>query len=408
MSTLRVSLFGGLHVFRDEVRITHFHSRKAQSLLAYLLMNRDQAHPRSVLAGLFWPDSTEPRALTNLRSALYSLRQTLEGPKGRFGRYLTSQASTVRFNTQSAYWLDVEEFEHRLKSAPQAPGEERATRLGQAVSLYQGNLLAGFYDDWVLMEQEQFQESCLQALKELIAYHRDRRAYDQAMAYVRRGLSVSSFHEDCHHALIELYVLTGDREAALRHYLDYEATLKRELKVEPLPEIRALYEQARRGKVLKTPGAPPARHNLLCPASHFVWRQKEMAEVKRLLSTHRLITLTGVGGCGKTRLALHVGVEVVPEYADGVWFADLGCATSSEQVPLFVARALGLPETAKSSFLAALEDYLQPRQLLLILDNCEHLVQSCAQLSERLLARCPGLKVLATSRERLHLLSEVE
>jgi non-specific serine/threonine protein kinase len=343
-----------------------------------------------------------------LRSALYSLRQTLEGPKGRFGKYLTSQAGTVRFNTQSAYWLDVEEFARSLKLAPPAPGEERATRLGQAVSLYQGNLLAGFYDDWVLMEQEHLKESCLQALKELIAYHRDRRAYGQAMACVRRGLSISSFHEDFHHALIELYALTGDREAALRHYLDYEATLKRELKAEPLPEIRALYEQARRGEILKTPGAPPARHNLLCPASHFVGRKKEMAEVKRLLSTHRLITLTGVGGCGKTRLALHVGAEVAPEYAEGVWFVDLGRATSSEQAPPFVARALGLPETAKSSFLAALEDYLQPRQLLLILDNCEHLVQSCAQLSARLLARCPGLKVLATSRERLHLLSEVE
>ena len=120
MSTLRVWLLGGFRACRDEVPLTGFHMQKAQSLLAYLMLYRDRAHARSVLADLFWGDLEEKRARANLRNCLYFLRQILQGPAHCFGTYLLIDGNTVRFNPQSAYWLDVHEFEKKRAAAQRA------------------------------------------------------------------------------------------------------------------------------------------------------------------------------------------------------------------------------------------------------------------------------------------------
>ena len=181
MSTLCVSLLGGFRAFRDEAAISGFRSQKAQLLLAYLLLYRRRAHPRAILADLFWSDSDNAQAQANLRSELYHLRLLLNGPQSRFGKYLLTEGAAVRFNPHSSYWLDVEEFEKKLASAHGTSSEQRAELLCQAVELYQGDLLAGFYDDWVLVEQVHFKDLHLQALKDLIAHYQARQEDDQAI-----------------------------------------------------------------------------------------------------------------------------------------------------------------------------------------------------------------------------------
>jgi predicted ATPase/class 3 adenylate cyclase len=143
------------------------------------------------------------------------------------------------------------------------------------------------------------------------------------------------------------------------------------------------------------------RHNLPVQLTSFIGRKREMAEVKRLLAESRLLTLTGSGGCGKTRLALQVAADLLEEFPEGVWLVELAPLADPGLVPQAVASVLGLREEPGRSLTATLTDALRARSLLLVLDNCEHLLSACAQLVESLLHACPQLRVLASSREGL-------
>ncbi len=148
-------------------------------------------------------------------------------------------------------------------------------------------------------------------------------------------------------------------------------------------------------------------NNLPIQLTNFIGREREIVEVKRLLDTARLLTLTGAGGCGKTRLALQVAAEGAEEYPDGVWLVDLAALTDAALVPQTVATALGLREEPPRTLAEILSDYLRFKDVLLVLDNCEHLVAACAQFVETLLRVCRNLRVLATSREVLGIPGEV-
>jgi class 3 adenylate cyclase len=156
---------------------------------------------------------------------------------------------------------------------------------------------------------------------------------------------------------------------------------------------------------LKSLSAHP--NNLPLQLSSFIGREQEMAEVQRLLGTTRLLTLTGIGGTGKTRLALQVAADRVDAYPDGVWLVELAALTEPSLMPQAVAGVLHLREETGRTLSETLGDYLRGKQLLLLLDNCEHLIQPCARLTELLLRTCPHVQVLATSREALGILGEV-
>ncbi|MBI1742489.1 hypothetical protein HYR54_05410 [Candidatus Acetothermia bacterium] len=165
-------------------------------------------------------------------------------------------------------------------------------------------------------------------------------------------------------------------------------------------------------------------NNLPRQLTSFIGREHEITEVKNLLATAYLLTLTGVGGCGKTRLALQVAVDLVEVFADGVWLIELANLSDPYLVPPAIATALGVREeiasrgvgmggpgiatgqSADGSLLNRLIDFLQSKQALLLLDNCEHLLSACAQLAEALLRACPKLRILATSREALGIAGE--
>jgi non-specific serine/threonine protein kinase len=146
--------------------------------------------------------------------------------------------------------------------------------------------------------------------------------------------------------------------------------------------------------------APPVSH-LPLALTTFIGRESELDDVLNLLQTTRLLTLTGTGGIGKTRLALDVASRTQAEYEDGVGLVDLSALTESIQVPHSVAAAFGLREQPGQSIARLLVDFLEDRRVLVVLDNCEHLLDACAALSEQLLRTCAGLHILATSREAL-------
>lgn len=156
---------------------------------------------------------------------------------------------------------------------------------------------------------------------------------------------------------------------------------------------------------LRTLNAVP--NNLPIQLTSFIGREREMKEVKALLKETRLLTLTGSGGCGKTRLALQVAADLLEDYPDGVWFIDLSVLTDPALVPSTVAATLGIYEKSGQPTLTALAEAMKSRTLLLILDNCEHVVGACAQLAETLLRACTAIRILATSREALGIAGEV-
>ena len=146
--------------------------------------------------------------------------------------------------------------------------------------------------------------------------------------------------------------------------------------------------------------------NLPLQLTSFIGREREIAEVKRLLGATRLLTLTGAGGSGKTRLALQVATDLAGEYADGAWFVDLAPLADSALVPQVSASVFDVRETPGSPLTETLINYLRTKNMLLLLDNCEHLIVACAQFAKTLLSACPNLRIVATSREALNVAGE--
>ena len=148
-------------------------------------------------------------------------------------------------------------------------------------------------------------------------------------------------------------------------------------------------------------------NNLPIQLTSFIGREQEIAEIKRLVEHNRLVTLTGSGGVGKTRHSLQVAAEVLDAFPDGTWLVELATVSSPELVPLALASVLGVHEDQARPLMTALQDHLQPKTILLLLDNCEHLLEACAQLANALLHACPHLKILVSSREALGMAGEV-
>lgn len=149
------------------------------------------------------------------------------------------------------------------------------------------------------------------------------------------------------------------------------------------------------------------QHNIPAQMTSFIGREREREEIKQMLSAHRLVTLTGSGGAGKSRLSLQIGMECLPQFSDGVWLVELAPVTDPALIPQALLSTFSLREDRHRSVLDVLIDYLRAKTLLLILDNCEHLIDACAQISEALLQACPKLRILASSREALGLTGEV-
>lgn len=384
-SALRVSLFG-LPVVECNHQPILFPTRKSKSLFAFLLLH-PESHPREQLAAMFWGESTDEQALHSLRTALTALHKAL-------GDIFFADRETVRLNADCALSVDVREFENAVTENP-----------ARAVELYQGELLAEFYDDWILRERERLRALYLDALLRLVQTHRAKGDYAEAIVLAQRVLASDPANEVAHQHLMFCYLASGDRSAGLAQYEKCAQALANELNVAPSEETRALYAQ-----IQTTPSESGAARltNLPHSLTSFVGREKEIRELRELLLHTRLLTLTGVGGSGKTRLAIEVasGLLHANDFAHGVWFVELAPLTDATLVAQTVAGVLGLREEGGRPILDGLRYFLRSKQMLLLLDNCEHLIDACAELAGSLLSEAPQLKILATSREALGIAGE--
>jgi len=202
------------------------------------LLHRAAPQPRQHLAFLLWPDSTESQARTNLRHVLHHLRHALPEPD----RLLDVTAHTLQWRADAPCWLDVAAFEEALARAQADPPDGGLAALRDAVELYTGDLLEGWYDEWLVASRERLRQRYLATLERLIALHEARGEHVQAIQDAERLLRHDPLHEESYRLLMRLYDARGDRARALRVYHACTATLERELGVEPSAATRAAYE----------------------------------------------------------------------------------------------------------------------------------------------------------------------
>ncbi|MBI5302772.1 MAG: tetratricopeptide repeat protein [Chloroflexi bacterium] len=396
---LRLYLFGSFRVERDTQTI-HLPTRKVESLLAYLVLH-PEPHAREKLAALLWGDSTDELARRSLRTALSSVRQSLGDD------VVLADRETVQLNPDFSIWVDAREIsDFRFQIADLGSSQSTIENLQSEIDLYRGDLLAEFYDDWILPERERLRAIYIDALLQLTQHRRAKSEYTRAIEFAQKILATDSANEKAYQHIIFCLVATGDRIGALKQYDECAKKLRDELGVEPSQETIALRNRIEQD-LFGSKSREALLTNLPHPLTSFIGREKEISEVKHLLTQHRLVTLTGSGGCGKTRLAIEVAGELVESFRQGVWWVDLAPLSDASHVPQAIAQSLGVREAANQSLQETLVNVIRDKHLLLVLDNCEHLITACAGLADKLLSACIELKIFATSRESLGITGEV-
>ena len=401
---LEFRLLGPIEARRDG-RTLPVGGRRQQALLVLLLLDAGRPVSLDRLADELWHEAPPAGAATTLRAYVSKLRGAL-GPAAP----ISSSADGYALEVEPEV-VDVHHFAVLVGEGGKALAAGRMLRasehLGAALDLWRGAPFVGF-DEGVLREEAARLEGLrLLALESRIEAELGLGLGFQLVAELEALLHAHPYRERLwHHLMLALY--RGGRQAeALAVYRRAGRLFDEQLGLEPGEELRQL-EQAILRQDVPAARRPEERHNLPSPVTSFVGRESELADVERLLGAQRLVTLTGVGGAGKTRLALEVGARAVSDWPDGVFFVDLSALVEPELVPGHVAAALDVREQHDSSVVEQLVNRLRKAELLLLLDNCEHLRAASAELTRRLLADSPGLRVLATSRTPLGVPGEID
>jgi predicted ATPase/DNA-binding SARP family transcriptional activator len=397
---LEIALLGPPRVVLNGQPAIEGLSGKTLALLIYIAVV-GQPQTRESVAGLFWGDAPDTQARNSLRVALASLRKVIP-------EHVLITNQTIAFNRASTYWLDIEDLQARTAALDKAT----ADGLRPLVPLYRGEFLHDFsidggaeWQEWVLAQRALWQQRASDGLIRLADLLMAAHDYTSARIVLQRNLHINPWQEPAHRQLMLAYGRMGDFTAALAQYERCRHALVAELGVEPMPETMALAEQIEAAQ--QTHRRPLPQESM-----PFVGRAAELDRIAQLLLTPscRLLTIVGLGGMGKSRLALEAARLAnrpgAIEFMDGVVWVSLTGVQSPDILPQTIAEVLDVKLTGQTDTLTGLLRYLRHKELLLVLDNIEHLLPSGAALVQQILDHSPAVKLLATSREPLQLAAE--
>jgi predicted ATPase/DNA-binding SARP family transcriptional activator len=379
--------------------------RRQRALLALLLLEPGRTVSSDRLVEELWLGSPPAGADKTLRSYVSRLRRTL-GP----GTVVTRAGGYAI--TVDPGRLDVHRFVELQQQGRDALARDAAgvagERLHAALSLWRGRALADVCDGGSLSDEaRRLDELRLDCLEERLEADLALGRHATLVPELRALVQDEPLRERFQRQLVLALYRCGRQADALAAYRAARRLLDAELGLEPGEELKELERAILRHEVAAVPDVE-ARHNLPARATSFVGRERELAELERLLRERRLITLTGMGGSGKTRLALEAAGRQVDVWPAGVWLVELTALADPGLVPGAVVETLGVAEGSDGGTLERLLGHLRTLELLLVLDNCEHLVEACAAMAEALVRECPHVSVLATSRVPLGVEGELD
>jgi len=436
-SRLCVAVLGGLRLLADDQSIDRFRTHKTAALLAFLAYHSHRPHARETLIEMLWPDLSPEAGRNSLSITLSSLRRLFEpfAASASAEQLILTGRTSVQFNP-TLITTDAAEFESALAAwerKKEAPPEQRLALLETATRLYGGPLLPGYYQGWIPAEQTRLEALFLTALQELARLRRQAGQIDGAIEALNRAVALDSLREETQQDLIRLLLETGRPAIAQQRFQQFAAALQTQLGLEPDPATRELVAHLIDRPPLRPPASKTSPHLLAGSAAspetsvnsadawadldetaslparfdQFFGREHEMAQLRTLLSGGaRLVTLTGMGGIGKTRLAIELAETLTASRP--VLFVPLADLHEAGQISEALRRALDLPASSDQEVWRGIVTSLRMRPVLLILDNFEQLLPEGALFLRELVAQVPTLQCLVTSRRRLLLDVEQE
>ncbi|MEV5748719.1 BTAD domain-containing putative transcriptional regulator [Actinoallomurus sp. NPDC052308] len=407
---MRISLLGPLEVTDDGGRPVEVGGVRLRTLLILLALEAPRVLTADRLVAGVWDGDPPAGAPNALQSLISRLRRTL--PPGA----IDSRPAGYRLVVEEDV-VDLRRFDRLIahgRRLLQDDPARAADALAEALSLWRGTPLAdvtdtGFARGHVARLTEQRLAAIEDHAEALLLLGRADPAELEAL------VAAHPLRERLRGQYMRALCAAGRQADALASFEDARRTLAEELGVDPSPELRAVHLAVLRGD--QTPARSRGRSNLPARLTSFIGREEEIERVGKLLEENRLVTLTGPGGAGKTRLAVEAAAGLTERMPGGVWLVELAGVGDPGEVPQALLSTLGLRETALTAgMLGAAPTSVEPverlvaaladERLLILLDNCEHLIDSCARLVDRVLGDCPGVRVLATSREALGITGE--
>jgi predicted ATPase len=412
---VQIHLLGPLEVRDDAGRTVEVAGTRLRTLLSRLALDAGRPVGTHLLVETVW--GAQPPADAN--NALQTLVSRLRRALGDTGAIVQSRAG-YRLAIEQAD-VDVQRFEQLATDGTRAlhGGDFRtaAGRLADALALWRGPALADTGSEALAGFADRLEDRRLAAVLDRIEADLELADPSVLVTELETLAATHPLHERLAGQLMRALGASGRQADALGVYERLRARLADELGVDPSAELQEIHLGLLRGELRsRTAGRAGNRTNLKAQLTSFVGREDDVARIAKSLEQHRLVTLVGPGGAGKTRLASEAAARIVDTAADGIWLVELAQVTSGSDVAQAVLNSLGMRETwlldrhAKLSApdaLSRLVEGLADTQTLLILDNCEHVIEAGARLADQLLAQCPDLRVLTTSREPLNIFGEV-
>ncbi|WP_461012474.1 BTAD domain-containing putative transcriptional regulator, partial [Streptomyces capparidis] len=404
---MRFGVLGPLAVWTVDGAPVAIRGLKVRALLAGLLAGDGRPVPAGRLIDDLWGPAPPADPAGALQVKVSQLRRALEDAE-RGGRELVVLRAAGYALEAGAEAVDAGRFAALLARAREtSDARARAALLTDALALWRGPAYADFAgEQFARAAIAHLEEQRVTAEEDLAEARLALGEHTALIGELRELVARHPLRERPRAALMRALYRAGRQSEALDSFGELRDRLREELGLDPSPELAALH----RAILNQDPALAPARPrtNLPAPPTELIGRAEAVAEVRALLDAHRLVTLTGPGGVGKTRLALETAARLLGAFPDGVWLAELGALDQPDALADAVAATLGIRDDAAAdppgeAVPAAdrLARALRGRRLLLVLDNCEHLIEPAAALAHRLLAAAPEVRILATSRETL-------
>ncbi|MGZ4618437.1 MAG: AfsR/SARP family transcriptional regulator, partial [Frankiaceae bacterium] len=421
--TMHIQLLGGFEVSVGERRLPHgaWRLRKARTLVKLLALQPSHRLHRDRAVGYLWPDLGADAARNNLHQVVHAARRAFSTLGVDGAAALGLQDELVVLGRDVPVVTDVETLQ---AAVARAGASGNAAALAAAFGQHPPELLPeDAYEPWAQEHADALREWHLRVVLDVLDVLDVVDVVDAeaagphpgtAVALLAPVVSANPLNEPAHRAMMRALAWSGRRSEALIVFERLREVLARELAADPEPQTRRLYQellaggpQGRQANGPRPVAQPAGPVRLPAAVTPLLGRARELAETDGLLARTRLLTLTGPGGAGKTRLAVELARRRAQHYADGAVLVELGALADGELIVAEMAGALRLELPAHGSAVDGLVPQLRERHLLIVLDNCEHLVDACARVVSGLLRGCPRVTVLATSREPMRIESEV-